>query len=41
MQFHADEHGLFYYAGIGTDLRGWARAMRATWTRDVPDACRP
>jgi predicted ATPase len=28
MLFHADEHGLPYYAGIGSIMRGWARAMR-------------
>jgi predicted ATPase len=25
--FHADEHGLPYYSGIATIMRGWARAM--------------
>ena len=28
MLFHADEHGLPYYAGIGSIMRGWARAMQ-------------
>ncbi len=28
MLFHADEHGLPHYAGIGTIMRGSARAMR-------------
>src|SRR5438132_7252386 len=27
MLFHADEHGLPYYLGIGTIMRGWARAL--------------
>ena len=33
--FHADEHGLPYYAGIGTIMRGWARAMQGA----VDDGC--
>jgi len=28
MRFHADEHGLPYYAGLATIMRGWARAMQ-------------
>ena len=36
MLFHADEHGLPYYAGIGTIMRGWARAMRGE-TRTVAE----
>ena len=28
MLFHADEHGLPYYAGLATIMRGWARAMQ-------------
>jgi predicted ATPase len=35
MLFHADEHGLLYYAGIGTILRGWARAMQG----EVDEGC--
>jgi predicted ATPase len=33
--FHADEHGLPYYAGIATIMRGWARAMQG----EVDDGC--
>jgi len=28
MLFHGDEHGLPYYAGLATIMRGWARAMQ-------------
>jgi predicted ATPase len=35
MLFHADEHGLPYYAGIGTIMRGWARAMQG----EVDEGC--
>jgi predicted ATPase len=33
--FHAEEHGLPYYAGIATIMRGWARAMGG----EVDDGC--
>jgi predicted ATPase len=35
MLFHADEHGLPYYSGIGTIMRGWARAMQG----ETDDGC--
>jgi predicted ATPase len=35
MLFHADEHGLPHYAGIGTIMRGWARAMQG----EVDEGC--
>jgi predicted ATPase len=35
MLFHADEHGLPYYLGIGTIMRGWARAMQG----ETEDGC--
>jgi predicted ATPase len=35
MLFHADEHGLVYYAGIGAIMRGWARAMQG----EVEEGC--
>jgi adenylate cyclase len=35
MLFHADEHGLVYYAGIGAIMRGWARAMQG----EVDEGC--
>jgi predicted ATPase len=35
--FHADEHGLPYYAGIGAIMRGWVRAMRGEVDQGVAD----
>jgi adenylate cyclase len=35
--FHADEHGLPYYAGIGTIMRGWVRAMRGEVDQGIAD----
>ena len=35
MLFHAEEHGLLHYAGIGHIMRGWTRAMRG----DVDEGC--
>jgi len=35
--FHADEHGLPYYAGIGAIMRGWVRAMRGEIDQGVGD----
>jgi predicted ATPase len=35
MLFHADEHGLLHYGGIGAIMRGWARAMQG----DVDAGC--
>jgi predicted ATPase len=35
--FHADEHGLPYYAGIGTIMRGWVQAMRGEVDQGVAE----